>query len=174
MTIEEFLTWVGNRPFLPVAVFLAIPAIAWLTGLMHGRESSRRSPWKYVDSTLIYLACVPGVFAAVIVAYTLLFTRENLLGLDVFVTFVPIASMIATVEVIRRRADLDRLPGFDRLWGLIGLLTVSFVIALILDRLRVWLFFGGGMLSLVVIAAILYLVFRTTLRAARGTRRGSG
>jgi hypothetical protein len=117
---------------------------------------------------------VPGVFAAVIVAYTLLFTRENLLGLDVFVTFVPIASMIATVEVIRRRADLDRLPGFDRLWGLIGLLTVSFVIALILDRLRVWLFFGGGMLSLVVIAAILYLVFRTTLRAARGTRRGSG
>lgn len=170
MTIEEFLNWVGNRPLVPVALFVAIPALAWLTGLMHGRSATAVSPWKYLDSTFVYLACVPGVFAAVIVAYTMLFTRESLLKLDLVVTFLPIVSMIATLIVIARRIDLDRLPGFDKLWGLITLLAISFVIALILDRLRIWVVFGGGMISLLVVAAVLYLALRASARALIGRK----
>ena len=171
MSIEEFLVHVGNRPLIPVACFVAIPLVSWLVGLVHAGERSALSPWRYVYSTLVYVSCVPGVFAAVIVAYTFLFTRESLLKLDLVVTFLPIASMVVTLIVIARRVDLDRLPGFDRLWGLITLLAVSFVVALILDRLRVWLFFGGGMLSLLVIAAVLYLLLRAAASAVVGRRR---
>jgi hypothetical protein len=171
MSIEEFLAWVGERPIVPIAFFLLIPAVAWFFGLVHSREASARSPWKYVYSTLVYLSAAPGVFAAVIVAYTFLFTRDSLLKLDLVVTFLPLLSMIVTMVLIARRVDLDRLPGFERLWGLITLLAVSFVIALVLDRLRVWLFFGGGMLSLVVIAAILYLLLRTAAKAVAGRSR---
>lgn len=165
MSIEEFLAAVGSRPVVPVALFLAVPAVAWSLGLVHDRAKSSRSPWKFVYSVLVHTACIPGVFAAVIVGYTFLFTRESLLRLDLVVTFLPIVSMVATIVVIARRVDLDRLPGFGRLWGLITLLAISFFIALILDRLRVWVIFGGGMLSLLVMAAILYLVLRTASRA---------
>lgn len=171
MSIEEFLASAGSRPFVLVAVFLALPVVSWGMGLMHDRSRSSRSPWKFVYSTLIYAACIPGVFAAVIVAYTFLFTRESLLKLDLVVTFLPIVSMVATLVVIARRVDLDRLPGFERLWGLITLLAISFVIALILDRLRVWVIFGGGMLSLAVVAAILYLILRAASRAVVGRAR---
>lgn len=171
MTIEEFLAWAGSRPLVPVGVFVAIPIFSWVVGFLHQRTKSTQSPWKFVYSALVFLACIPGVFAAVVVTYTFFFSRGNLLKLDVAVTFVPIVSMIATLVVISRRVDLERLPAFDRLWGLIGLLTVSFVIALILDRLRVWLFFGGGMFSLLIVAAILFFVFRATSHAVFSRRR---
>lgn len=171
MSIEEFLARVGERPIVPVAFFLLVPALAWMVGLLHPREGSARSPWKYIYSTLVYVSAAPGVFAAVIVAYTFLFTRESLLKLDLVVTLLPIVSMIATLVLIARRVDLDRLPGFERLWGLITLLAVSLVIALVLDRLRVWIFFGGGMVSLIVIAAVLYLVLRAAARTVAGRGR---
>lgn len=171
MSVEEFLVWSARRPIIPLAIFLLIPVVAWIVGVTHDRTRAAESPWKYVYSTLVYLSCVPGVLAAVIVAYTFLFTRESLLKLDLVVTFLPIISMITTLVLIARRVDLDRLPGFDRLWGLITLLTLSFVVAMILDRLRIWLFFGGGMVSLLVIAAVLYLLLRSASRAVVRGRR---
>ncbi len=170
MTIEEFMVWVGSRPFIPIGLFVAIPLVSWLVGLTHAPEKSRLAPWSYVYSTLLHIACVPGVFASVIVAYTFLIARGSLLKLDVLVTFLPVVAMVATILVVSRRTDLDRLPGFDRLWSLIGLLTLSFVVAFILDRLRIWLFFGGGMLSLLVIAGVLYIALRASARAAFGGR----
>jgi len=170
MSVEEFLLWSARRPLVPVAIFLGIPALSWVVARLHDRQQAAESPWKYVYSTLIHVSSIPGVFAAVVVAYTFLFTRESLLKLDVVVTFLPIVSMIVTLVVIARRVDLDRLPGFDRLWGLITLLAVSFVIALILDRLRVWLFFGGGMVSLLVIAFVLYLILSVASRSLLGRR----
>jgi hypothetical protein len=171
MTIEEFLAWVGGRPLITTAVLASVPLATWIVGAFHRRERSGFAPWRQVYSSLLHATCVPGVFAAVIVAYTFLFTRGNLLGMNVVVTFLPIAAMIATIVIITRRVDLGRLPGFDRLSGLIGLMALSFVVALLLDRFRLLLIFGGGMLSLLVAAVIVYVAFRSAASAAFGRRR---
>ena len=41
---------------------------------------------------------------------------------------------------------------------------------IILDRLRVWLFFGGGMVSLMIFAGLIYLGLKVATRAARGRK----
>ena len=80
---------------LVVVGFGLLDICGWLIGLTHDPEKSVTGPWKYVYSVLIYLTSIPGVFAAVVVAYTMFFQRGNLLRLNVFVTFLPIASMVA-------------------------------------------------------------------------------
>lgn len=171
MTIEEFLASIGRQPWVPITIFVSIPLVSWLIGLTHKPEQSVAGSWKYVYTLLMYLAAIPGVFAAVVVAYTMFFERGNLLQLNVLVTFLPIASMVATLVIVTGRVDVDRLPGMERLWGFMGLLTLSFVVAFMLDRLRIWLFFGGGMVSLLIFSAVIYIGLKTVTRAALGRRR---
>lgn len=169
MTFEQLLHSLGQNPEVLLAVFVGIPVVAFCLHLILGRSDLRH--WRYVYSVLVYLTCVPGMFATALTAYTLLFLRVNLLGVNMLVYFLPILSMAATLGVIRRSISFDVIPGFHRIQGLMLLLGASFLVVFLLDRLRVWLVFRGSFLALVALALVLFLALKWGMHKLFG--RGS-
>jgi hypothetical protein len=110
--------------------------------------------------SLVYLVCVPGMFAAVITAYTLFFSGENLLDANLLVYFLPIASMVATLVLIRKNVSFDEIPGFDHLSGLMVMVGCSFAIALAIQKTRIWVFFGGSIEKLFFLAAGIFALLK--------------
>ena len=158
MSINEMIMRLGTFNLPIVGIFLFIPLLALITGKIVPREQGERSPFKYVYSILVFLSCVPGMFSSVLTVYTLFILRSNLLSVNIILYFLPIVSMIATVAILDRRVDLDKVPGFERLLGLFITLGVTFVIMFIILQTRIWVFFGGSMTALLIFIAILFLL----------------
>lgn len=157
MTPREFIDWVSGLPMaVKLAALLVPPVAAWLLRFAHGREGGKEAPWKYVYSILTYWVCVPGVLSAVLTAYTLFFTGENLLDKLLMVYLFPIVSMAATLILIRKNVSFADIPGFDRLSGLIAVLAVTFILVLAVHKTRLWLVFGG---SIYVLTAFVLSLF---------------
>ena len=110
--------------------------------------------------------------AAVLVAYTLFFTDESLLDLDLLVFFLPPASMVATLALIGRNVDFDDVPGFDRLYGLMVMIGVSFTVALVVQKTRIWVFIGASFVHLFVFAAVAFLLLKWASHRVLGRSRG--
>ena len=160
MTIRDLIGLAGQHPLALVIAFLAPPLAAWLLGMMHPRGQGGQAPWKYFSSGLVYLACVPGMFAAVVTAYSLFFSRENLLDANLLVYFLPIVSMAATLIFIRKSVPFDQVPGFDRLSGLMAMVGCSFAIALAVQKTNIFLFFGGSIEKLFMLAAGIFALLK--------------
>jgi hypothetical protein len=160
MTGREIVSLLGREPAFLVAAFAALPVLAWIVGWIHGPGRGLVSPWRFVYSGLVYLACVPGVGAAVLTAYTLFFTHENLLDQNVLVYVLPVASMAVTLGIMSRRVSFKEIPGFDRLSGLMVLIAITFVLLLVVRRTWIGLFFGGSIATLLVLGAGLFALLK--------------
>ncbi|MEL6820449.1 MAG: hypothetical protein AAFP70_01710 [Calditrichota bacterium] len=160
MTIEELIQQIGSNPTIILCVLIAVPLIAFLYGRLVSAANRLESPHKYAYSSLIYLACIPGGFAAVLTAYSLFFLQSNLLQVNPLVYFLPIISMAITIAIIRRDVVMDAIPGFDRLYGLLAIIGVSFFLSFLLIRTRVWFFLGGSFKALLIIAIGSFLLLR--------------
>ena len=160
MTTRELIQWAGQHSVALLLAFIAPPVLAWLAGQTHGKEQGKLAPWKYLYSVLIYLVCVPGMFAGVITAYTLFFSGENLLDANLLVYFLPIVSMVATLVLIRKNVSFDDVPGFDRLSGLMVMVGCSFGIALAIQKTRIFVFFGGSIEKLFLLAAGVFALLK--------------
>jgi hypothetical protein len=175
MTIRDLVDLAGRYPLVLTGAFLAPPLAAWLLGLMHPRGQGGLAPWKYFSAALVYVVCVPGMFSAVVTAYSLFFSRENLLDANLIVYFLPIVSMVATLILIRKNVAFDQVPGFDRLSGLMAMVGCSFVIALAIQKTNIFLFFGASIEKLFILAAGVFalmkwgafMLFRRTDEAKR-------
>ena len=160
MTVRELTQVAGDHPWLMASVLTALPILAWLTGVISGQERGRNTPWKYLYSGLTYLACIPGIFAAVLTAYSIFFRNENLLDVNLLVYLLPILSMVVTLVLIRRNVEFDAIPGFDRLSGLMTLLACSFAIALAIHKTRIFVGFFGSIEMLFVLAAGIFALLK--------------
>jgi hypothetical protein len=159
--LEALINAIGQlNGWILLAALSAPPILAWVLGRCHGPYHGESAPWAYLYSALIYLVCVPGLFGGVLTGYTLFFIRRNLLQVNLFVYFGPVASMLATLLVIRKQVDWNRLPGIDRIQALMVLIALSFIIALALYKARVWLFFGGSIANLMVIAVVCFALLK--------------
>jgi len=171
MTLRELIDLAGSRPLVLGGALVVAPLVAFFTGLLHARGKGGLSPWRYLYAVLVYLACIPGCLAAVLTAYALFFTGQNLLDVNVLVYLLPLAGMGLTLLIVRRQAEFDDIPGFDRLSGLMVMLAMTFVIVLAVARTRIWLVFGG---SLGTLAAFALGVFALLKWGAHTAFRGRG
>jgi hypothetical protein len=160
MTTRELIHLADQHPLVLIAVFVFVPLAAWVFGRLHLRGNGAVSPWKYCYSALVYLTCVPGMFAGVLTAYALFFTGENLLDASVLVYLLPIVSMVLTLALIRKKVSFDDIPGFERLSGLMIMLACSFAIALAIQKTRIWLFFGGSIDRLILLAVGIFALLK--------------
>jgi hypothetical protein len=164
MTILDLINAWGQYALPLVIVFTLIPLFSFIYGRLHARGRGNHAPHKYVYSVLVYLVCIPGAFSLALTAYTLFFLRANLLAVNFLIYFVPLISMAITLAIMGRNVRLDGLPGFDRITGLFALLIVAFVLALLIQRTRVWLLFHGSLATFVVVVVVLFLLLRWAAR----------
>ncbi len=162
MTLDELATLAAQPPWnlALAALWILLPILARFLPLAHGRGGEGRGPWPYVYSALIYAASVPGLLAGTVTAYMLLFSRQNLMQVDVFVYALPFISMVVTLTFLRNRIDLDAIPGFDRLSGLIVVIASTFMLVLAIQKTRIWFIFRGSIWTLLILVAGLFALLR--------------
>lgn len=68
--------------------------------------------------------------------------------------------MAATLYLIRNNVEFDRIPGFDRLSGLMIMIAVSFAMALAIQKTRIWIFFGSSIVMLFALALGLFALLK--------------
>ena len=170
VTARDLIELVGRHPVILSGLFVVLPVAVVLLGALHGPGGGGRAPWRHVYAVIVYLACVPGVGAAVLTAYTLFFTRENLLDKNLLVYVVPIASMALTLLLIRKRVPFDLIPGFHRIWGLMTLIAVTFVILLVIHKTFIGIFFAAPLAALVALGAFLFALLKWGSAALLGDK----
>ena len=168
MSVDQILAFLDQQAILISIYFAAIPLISLLLRVLHGKEGGGRSPWKYVYSVIIYLACVPGIVALVLTLYSVLFVRRNLLSMNIVFYFLPLVSMLLTLAIIRKSVMFDEIPGFKKLYGLFALILLSSLTVFILDRLRIFLFFRGSMVVFLAGWVLVFLLFKYSTRLVFG------
>lgn len=137
MTLQEFFDLLANNPSIIMTYFFFIPLTAFIAGIL-GKGEGHISPWKYLYSTLIYLVCVPGIFAITLSIYLFLFERISIFKTDMFTQILPVVSMIATLFIIKKNTPLDSVPGFGKMSGLLMIILVTLGFMWIIDRTRIF------------------------------------
>ena len=139
MTLQELIDVLSANPVYVLFYFLIIPFAAFLAGIL-GKNEGHLVPWNYMYSALIYLVSIPGIFVFMLNIYLFLFESRSIMETDLFTQVLPIASMILTLWLIKRNVDLDIIPGFDKLSGLITMISAILAIMWIVDRTRILVF----------------------------------
>jgi hypothetical protein len=159
MTLQQLFDVIGENPTFIIIFFIGLPIVAfvmtWIT-----EEDAYKSPWQFIYSGLIYLACVPGIFATLLVAYNVFFQGNSLLEVNLFVYFLPIFAMIATLLILSRKLHINRIPGFDKISGLVFMITAASITIFILDKMRILVFFYGSIWYLIGLFVILLVIFK--------------
>jgi len=136
MTLQEFFNVLSNNPSIVIFYFVALALTAFLCGLF-GKGEGHLSPWNYTYAGLLYLAAVPGIFAITLNVYLFLFEQQNIMETNIITQILPVISMLVTFLLIRRNVDLHDIPGFERLSGLILVVTAIIAGMWILDRTHI-------------------------------------
>jgi len=139
MTLADLFNKVSEEPIYIILFFIAVPITALLTGWF-SKEEGGNSPWKYLYSTLLYLVCVPGILAVSLAIYLFLFERRSIFDTNILMEIMPIFSMIVTMLIVRKNVDINRIPGFDKLSGLIMMIFSAMAIMWFIDRTRIIVF----------------------------------
>ncbi|MFM8363110.1 MAG: hypothetical protein ACKOA4_10465 [Haliscomenobacter sp.] len=167
MTLQELLQHIGENPVYILSYFAALPAIALLTGRLDG-ERGHGNPWRYIYSGIIYLSAVPGLFALTLNIYLFLFEKRSILDMDVLTQLLPIASLVLTLSIVRRNVDLEYVPGFDKLSGLLLLISGLLGLMWLADRTHVVAFFQMRFEVVLLIFVVLLLLLRFGFRKVFG------
>ncbi len=163
MSINQWLQRINNPEILLIC-FVSLPLLALLTGFFHPRRRGEKTKLRYLYSILTYVSTIPGTFSITLIAYALFFTRTNLLDVNFFVYFLPLISMIVTLIIIGKQAEFSKLPGIDRLSGLITLLAITFSIVLFIFKSRIFIGFFGSIEYLLVLGILIYLLLKLSLK----------
>jgi hypothetical protein len=164
MTLREFFDYLSANPAVLLMFFLGIPFTALLAGIM-GKGEGHLRPWKYLYAALIYLVCVPGIFAAALAVYLFLFERGgSVFNVNLLTQVLPIASMVLTLGIIRRNVAFAEVPGFDKLSSLMLMIVSVFVLMFSLDRLHLVAWVNVPVQYLLLIVAALLVGFRYALK----------
>jgi hypothetical protein len=139
MTLRDFFSLLAEHPFWILSFFLLIPFTALLAGIL-GKNEGHLTPWKELYSVLIYLVCVPGIFAVTLSIYLFIFERRSILDTDMYTQVLPILSMVCTLWLIRRNVSFDFIPGFGKLSALLWMIAAILGLMWLADRTRIIVF----------------------------------
>ena len=172
MSVRDIIYAIDQNSGVAIAFLAAVPILASMMGAVHGAGNGARSPWRYFYSVLVYAACVPGIFAATIAGYSLFFRNADMLSASLVAFVLPIISMIVTLAVIKRAVNLDDIPGFERIEGLMLMLFCSFVLALIVQRTGIWLVFRGSFVWFIGLIVVIFAIIKLSSNLVIGKSRG--
>ena len=138
MTLRDVFNAVSGQPALLFLLLLAPPTGAFLVNLWSGETAEKIVRWKYVYAVLVYLACIPGIFAVTLNVYLFLFERQSIWDMNLAVQVLPILTMVVTLLLIRRKIPFDYIPGFGKLSSFLTLIAAVMGILWFIDRTRIY------------------------------------
>ncbi|MCB0686291.1 MAG: hypothetical protein KDC53_07195 [Saprospiraceae bacterium] len=136
MTLRAFFDLLAKSPEILIFFFVACPLTALLASWL-GKGEGHISPWKYMYSTLVYLICIPGIFAVTLNVYLFLFERQSIFDMDIWTQILPIVSMILTLLLIRKNVSFDQIPGFGKIHGLMLMIGAILIFMWLIDRTHI-------------------------------------
>lgn len=139
MTLGDFFQALSDNPTIVCFLFISVPLTAFLASIF-GKEEGAKSPWKELYSILVYLTCIPGIFAVTLNVYLFLFERQRVNDVNLYTQILPIISMVLTLWLIRKNVKLDQVPGFGQLGGLIMILFALIALMWILEKTHIFAF----------------------------------
>ena len=81
------------------------------------------------------------------------------MDVDLILQVLPIVSMVMTLLIIRRNVDLDYIPGFDKLSGLLMIITAVLGLMWLADRTRIIAFMRlRWEVAILIFAGLLLLI----------------
>ncbi|MEN0002542.1 MAG: hypothetical protein AAF798_00315 [Bacteroidota bacterium] len=138
MTLQEFFELLAANPAYILFFFFMLPFTAFLAGWL-GKDEGHISPWKYLYSVLVYLACIPGIFAVTLNIYLFLFEKQPIFQTDIYTQLLPIVAMVGTLWIITKNVSLDSIPGFEKLSSLVLIMFSVLAMMWFFDRTRIWM-----------------------------------
>lgn len=158
MTFQEFIDYLRDNPMWIVFYFSIIPVLALIADRFD-EDRGHETPWNYLYAVLIYGVSVPGIFAVALDVYLFLFEKRSIFDTEILTQVLPVLSMIMTLLIIRRNVDLDYIPGFDRLSGLMMIIATVMALMWVVDRTRIiaitYLPFGYVVIIFIVLLVLL-------------------
>lgn len=136
MTLRELFALIGDNPAYLIFFFCILPFAALLAGLL-GKGEGHLTPWKHLYAVLVYLSCVPGIFAITLNIYLFAFERRSIFDTDIYTQILPFLSMIFTLWLIRRNVDFDHIPGFDKISALITVIAATLILMWVFERTHI-------------------------------------
>ncbi len=161
MTLRELFDYLSVNPQMVVAYFLLMPAVALLAGYI-AKGDGHLNPWKYLYAVMVFLVCIPGIFAATLAVYLFLFeSGGSIYNVNLLTQVLPIGSMIATLSIIRRNVAYEQIPGFGKLSDLIMMIASIIVLMYFLDKMHLvaWIYVPVQWLFIIVIGFLLLFRF---------------
>lgn len=137
MTLGDFFQALSDNPSVVCFLFISVPLTAFLASIF-GKNEGAASPWKELYSVLVYLTCIPGIFAITLNVYFFLFERQRVNDVNLYTQILPIISMVLTLWLIRKNVKLEQVPGFGKLGGLIMILFALIVFMWILEKTHIF------------------------------------
>lgn len=138
MTLGDFLNVCESSQSLILFFLIALPLTTLLAGIF-GKGEGHLSPWKYLYMVILYLAVVPGIFAITLNLYLIIFENSSILEANLFTQILPIIVMIVTLWLIKWNVSFNDVPGFDKISGLIMVLTLLISLLWILEKTNVFI-----------------------------------
>ena len=167
MTLQDFFNYLNANHQVLLFYAVAIPLSAFLTGLFSKGEG-HLSPWKYLYSFMIYLVCVPGIFALMLNVYLFLFERQSVWQVNMYTQLLPILVMVVTLLIIKKFVSLDDIPGFGKIGGLVVMVTAVLLIMWFLDKTHIYVFSYMPFSQVVLIIVWLLIAIRFAWRRMAG------
>ncbi|MBX2814795.1 MAG: hypothetical protein KTR24_02315 [Saprospiraceae bacterium] len=167
MTLGEFFDLLALNPEILIFYFIACPLTALLAGWL-GKGEGHISPWKYLYAFLVYIVCVPGIFAVTLNIYLFLFERQSIFDADLYTQILPIVSMVATLMLIRKNVSFDDIPGFGKIGAFLLIIGAILSIMWFADRTQViaisFVPFHQVIIGFLILLAIIMLGIRRILK----------
>lgn len=167
MTLQDFFNYLNANHQVLLFYAVAIPLSAFLTGLFSKGEG-HLSPWKYLYSFMIYLVCVPGIFALMLNVYLFLFERQSVWQVNMYTQLLPILVMVVTLLIIKKFVSLDDIPGFGKIGGLVVMVNAVLLIMWFLDKTHIYVFSYMPFSQVVLIIVGLLIAIRFAWRRMAG------
>lgn len=138
MTLRDVFALISGQPGLLFVLLMSVPASTFLVNLWSGETAEDIWKWRYVYAGLVYLACVPGIFALSLNVYLFLFERQSIWDMNLGLQVLPILTMVGTLMLIRRKIPFTYIPAFGKLSNFLTLLAALMGILWFIDRTHVY------------------------------------
>jgi len=159
MTLGELFDHISRNPEVILCYSIAIPFTALLAGVL-GKDEGDLSPWKHLYSSLIYLVCIPGIFAVTLNIYLFLFERISIMDANLYTQILPIILMIVTLWIISRNVSFDKIPGFSKISALMTIVIAILSIMWILEKTHIIAFTYMPFHYVLILFLILFVLIR--------------